>query len=73
MMALVDRLDQRGLLVRAPSRRDRRRQELTLSADGTTLLEAARRRIAEHESRFIGRLGPEAAGTLLRLLPRVYA
>ena len=38
MMALVDRLDQRGLLVRTSSQRDRRRQELTLSETGLALL-----------------------------------
>ena len=72
MMAVVDRLDDRGLVLRAASQRDRRRQELTLSETGQTLLRDARRRIAQHERRFLDRLGPERAERLMQLLPAVY-
>jgi len=72
MMAVVDRLDQRELLVRTASQRDRRRQELTLSEAGLNLLRDARRRIAQHEKRFLDRLGPERAAALMRLLPLIY-
>jgi DNA-binding MarR family transcriptional regulator len=72
MMALVDRLDERGLLVRTPSQRDRRRQELSLSEAGQDLLRSARRRIATHERRFLDRLGEAKAERLMSLLREVY-
>ena len=73
MMAVVDRLDDRGLVLRAASQRDRRRQELTLSEAGHALLREARRHIARHERRFLDRLGPERAALLMQLLPAIYA
>jgi len=48
MMALVDRLEARGLLARRPSATDRRRQALSA---GDALHAAARRAIAAHEAR----------------------
>lgn len=72
MMAVVDRLDARGLLVRTASQRDRRRQELTLSETGVGLLRDARRLIAQHEKRFLDRLGPMRTETLMQLLPLIY-
>jgi DNA-binding MarR family transcriptional regulator len=73
MMALVDRLDARGLLVRTASRRDRRRQELSLTTDGKALLREARGRIAAHERPFVDRLGPAKAERLVALLREIYA
>lgn len=73
MMAVVDRLDGRGLLVRTASQRDRRRQELTLSAAGRSLLGDARRHIAAHERRFLDRLGAGRADRLMALLRQIYA
>jgi DNA-binding MarR family transcriptional regulator len=52
MMAVTDRLEERGLLVRKRSSVDRRRQELYLTAAGTTLLRKVKARITEHEQRF---------------------
>jgi DNA-binding MarR family transcriptional regulator len=73
MMALVDRLDGRGLVARTASRRDRRRQELSLTADGRTLLREARGRIAAHERPFLDRLGPAKAERLVALLREICA
>ena len=73
MMALVDRLDARGLIARTPSARDRRRQELSLTEDGQTLLKDARRRIAAHERRYLDRLGTAKAERLLALLREIYS
>ena len=73
MMALVDRLDARGLVARTPSARDRRRQELSLTEDGQTLLKDARRRIAAHERRYLDRLGTAKAERLLSLLREIYS
>jgi DNA-binding MarR family transcriptional regulator len=73
MMALVDRLDARGLLVRQPSPSDRRRQDLLLTAAGSALLADARRRIARHERRFKARLGNADTQRLMQLLQRLTA
>ena len=59
MMALVDRLDDRGLVLRTASARDRRRQELSLTGGGKALLREAAVRIAVHEKSFVDRLGAE--------------
>jgi len=71
MMALVDRLEARSLLVREPSSHDRRRQDLLLTVAGDGLLAEARRRIARHERRFTARLGSAGTGQLLALLQRL--
>jgi DNA-binding MarR family transcriptional regulator len=52
MMSIVDRLDERGLVIRKRSTLDRRRQELYLTPAGTNILRKAKARIAKHEERF---------------------
>ena len=52
IMAMVDRLDARGLLKRERSKEDRRRQDLFLTPLGKTTLNDAQARIAAHEARF---------------------
>ena len=71
MMAVVDRLEARGLVSRQPSLRDRRRQDLLPTAAGATLLADARRRIARHERRFKARLGVADTTLLIALLQRL--
>ena len=71
MMALVDRLEGRGLIARQPSPRDRRRQDLQLTTEGVALLAEARRRIARHERRFKARLGADDTAHLLAVLGRL--
>lgn len=73
MMALVDRLEARGLVSRQPSPHDRRRQDLLPTAAGATLLADARRRIARHERRFKARLGAADTALLIALLQRLTA
>ena len=51
-MAIVDRLDDRGLLIRKQSSADRRRQEIYLTPAGQKLLRKAKARVARHEERF---------------------
>lgn len=51
MMALTDRLQERGLLSRARSATDRRRQELQLTPAGKRMLNKLKTRIATHERR----------------------
>jgi len=72
MMALVDRLDDRGLVARSRSAVDRRRQELRLTEPGLATLTEARRRIEAHEQRFLDRLSPQEVVTLVGCLKRLY-
>ena len=50
MMAVTDRLEERGFVVRKRSTVDRRRQELYLTPAGRALLRKCKARIAEHEA-----------------------
>jgi DNA-binding MarR family transcriptional regulator len=52
MMAVVDRLEDRGFVIRKRSSVDRRRQDLFLTPAGQAALKKARKRIAEHEEKF---------------------
>ena len=52
MMAVIDRLEGRGLVMRKRSATDRRRQELYLTPAGQSLLRKVKARIALHEERF---------------------
>jgi DNA-binding MarR family transcriptional regulator len=72
MMALVDRLELRGIVVRRPSEVDRRRQELRLTASGAALLAAAYARVGEHEKRFLARFSGAELEALLGALKRIY-
>lgn len=49
MMAIVDRLEERGLIVRKRSAEDGRRQELYVTAKGRKTLAQAKTAIQEHE------------------------
>jgi DNA-binding MarR family transcriptional regulator len=51
MMSVIDRLEERGFVVRKRSMVDRRRQELYLTPLGQTTLRKVKARIQEHESR----------------------
>ncbi|HYJ42268.1 MAG TPA: MarR family transcriptional regulator [Steroidobacteraceae bacterium] len=52
MMALTDRLEDRGFVIRKRSTVDRRRQELYLTPSGQSTLRKCKTRIAEHEEKF---------------------
>jgi len=68
MMAVVDRLEDRGLVIRKRSSVDRRRQELYATPAGVTMLRKLKTRIAEHEQRFTALFNPtELAGLLAAL------
>jgi DNA-binding MarR family transcriptional regulator len=72
MMAIVDRLDDRGLVQRRRSIEDRRRQELHLTAQGATMVEETRRTIRAHEARFKGLFTPAELEALTAALKRIH-
>jgi DNA-binding MarR family transcriptional regulator len=52
MMAVTDRLEDRGLVIRKRSATDRRRQELYLTPAGQSTLKKCKARITAHEKKF---------------------
>lgn len=73
MMAVVDRLEQRGLVLRERSASDRRRQEIHLTEAGRSLLEKATRRVRRHDARFLSRFSRADAKALIGWLRRIHA
>lgn len=71
MMAIVDRLEQRGLVGRTRSVSDRRRQELNLTAAGEALLAQANRAIDAHERNFTARFTAAELKALTSALKRI--
>jgi DNA-binding MarR family transcriptional regulator len=72
MMAIVDRLDSRGLIVRQRSKVDRRRQELALTPEGEALLTAAKTLVAEHERRIEEAVGAKELAAFMAALRRLH-
>jgi DNA-binding MarR family transcriptional regulator len=72
MMAVVDRLEGRGLLVRERSSADRRRQHLHLTPAGQTVLADSRELIAEHEARFKARFTGAEIDQLVAMLRTIH-
>lgn len=72
MMAIIDRLEERSLVVRRRSTSDRRRQELTLTDLGEETLKRARRVIAQHERHFTSRFTKEELSALVGSLARIH-
>lgn len=71
MMALVNRLEDRGLLVRRRSNLDARRRELHATAAGIRLMDQVRSRVAEHEARMGKLFSTAELRSLERLLARL--
>jgi len=72
MMATIDRLEERGFVVRRRSTEDRRRQELNLTELGEKMVARAKRTMAEHERRFTSRFTPEELKALMNALGRIH-
>ena len=71
VVPLIDRLEARALVVRAPSPRDRRSHALQLSPGGLDMLGRAERRVREHEATIAHRLSEIERQTLLELLAKI--
>lgn len=70
MMALTDRLEDRGLVIRKRSTVDRRRQDLYLTPAGQNMLRKCKARIAEHEEKFHSLFTASELASLLEALKR---
>ena len=71
MMAIVDRLEDRGLIVRKRSAEDGRRQELYTTAKGRKVLAQAKTAILEHEKWISSRFSAKDLNALVAGLKRI--
>ena len=71
MMSVVDRLEERSLVIRKRSTTDRRRQELYLSPAGQNILRKVKARIAKHEERVKSLFTPPELEALLAALQKI--
>lgn len=71
-MAIVNRLQDKGLLVRGQSTTDKRRQTLNLTDEGRAMLVRAKDAIRDHEAWLKGRFTPKEVDTLIEMLARIH-
>jgi len=71
-MAIVNRLESKGYLVRRKSRSDGRKQALNLTEAGRRTLAAARRAINQHELWLKSRFTEKEVAKLIELLTRIH-
>jgi MarR family transcriptional regulator, organic hydroperoxide resistance regulator len=71
MMAIVDRLEDRKMVLRERSRQDGRRQELYLTPKGRKVLAQSKTILATHERWITERFSEEEIATLMSLLKRI--
>ena len=71
MMALTDRLEDRGFVIRKRSSVDRRRQELYLTPSGQSTLRKCKLRVAEHEQRFRAMFTASELASLVNALKKL--
>ena len=70
MMSVVDRLEDRGFVIRKRSTVDRRRQELYTTPAGQNMLRKLKTRIAAHEERVKALFKPAELAALLAALQK---
>jgi DNA-binding MarR family transcriptional regulator len=73
VVAVIDRLEERGLVVRAASPTDRRSHALRLSEAGERTLKQLEERVRAHERRIAAPLGPGEREQLIELLRKLTA
>lgn len=71
LVAVIDRLEGRGLVERADAPRDRRSYALHISKAGRGLLQVLTERVRAHEAHIAADLDAEEKATLISLLRRV--
>jgi DNA-binding MarR family transcriptional regulator len=72
LVQIIDRLQDRGFVVREVSASDRRSHALKLTEAGAQALADLKEVIAEHEERMTRALSPEEKALLLSLLTRIH-
>ena len=72
LVQIIDRLEQRALVVREVSALDRRSHALRLTEAGARQLAELKRLVADHEEQITGRLDAGEKRTLVALLRRIY-
>jgi len=72
LVQIVDRLEERGLLKREASTRDRRSHALTLTAAGARLLVTLKELLRTHEAEIAASLSAAERATLIALLERLH-
>ncbi len=73
LVALLDQLEERGLLARSPDSADRRRHRVELSADGRRAVKQARQATRRAESELLEPLSPQERREFQALLVRLTA
>jgi len=71
-MAIVNRLQERGYLVRGQSPHDGRKQTLNLTPEGVEALGVAKLAIQEHEKWLKSRFTDKEVGQLIEMLSRIH-
>lgn len=71
MVAVIDRLESRGLVIRAPSPNDRRSYALKLSEDGERLMDELIPRVKEHDQSMVKGLSKQEQAQLIDFLRRI--
>ena len=71
VVAVIDRLEQQELVVRARSPTDRRTHALQLSQAGARLVEELAARVRRHEDRIAAALSPRERSRLIELLKKI--
>ncbi|HXY99372.1 MAG TPA: MarR family transcriptional regulator [Stellaceae bacterium] len=71
VVAVIDRLEARGLVTRAPAPKDRRSHALRLSPSGLHLLQRLEEMVRAHERHIARGLSAEDQRLLIRLLDRI--
>lgn len=73
MVAVIDQLEERGLVERRASPNDRRSNALWLTAAGKKLLQGMKRRVKAHEKHIAAALGVDDTTRLIDMLERIRA
>jgi DNA-binding MarR family transcriptional regulator len=71
-MAIINRLESRGFLVRGRSPTDKRKQTLNLTDAGRKMLEEAKQAIFEHEQWLKSRFTAKEVEQLIEMLSRIH-
>lgn len=71
-MAIVNRLEARGYLVRGASKEDRRKQTLNLTGSGREALVVAKQAIRSHEEWLKSRFSDAEVASLIEMLSRIH-